>query len=404
MAINDKILRNLFKIPYSFKIQDMPVITDEPKFYGYLCFPSNSKQNLSLDSVGIGYNKNKNLAKIKAIAELIERDATSELDENSLYRDNYNRNNNYINPLSFLCYSQTQIKELNIDTNKIINQKYNWIEGINLKNNKKVKIPGQMVFVSTIFDDEYPIRRELISTGTAFGDKDSRLALEGGIKEIIERDSAMGAYFGKIELRKIKNFPKKINTILQKLERYDLEYHIFDITSDLEIPSVMVIVLDKTGIGDVINIGLSTDQKFINAIQDAIFEAIQFRRLNRITKNKYNKKINIVNNEEDRYWYWNTLERIEDLNKWLNKSSIDFKELNDFSKGDIVNHLVEKGYDMYLVDISPSYIKRTNFEVLKILMPQLHPLYLNESAKSLYSEHYGEIKEKENYIGPHPFG
>ena len=41
------------------------------------------------------------------------------------------------------------------------------------------------------------------------------------------------------------------------------------------------------------------------------------------------------------------------------------------------------------------------FEVKKIIVPELHPLYLDERSKALYSAHYGEIDE-DKILKPHP--
>jgi hypothetical protein len=54
-----------------------------------------------------------------------------------------------------------------------------------------------------------------------------------------------------------------------------------------------------------------------------------------------------------------------------------------------------------VTDITLPEIKRNGFETLKIVIPELHPLYLDEGAKSLYSVHYGEIKDDPT-LKPHP--
>jgi len=45
-------------------------------------------------------------------------------------------------------------------------------------------------------------------------------------------------------------------------------------------------------------------------------------------------------------------------------------------------------------------IREKGFQVLKAVIPDLHPMYLSETAKMLYSNHYGNIKDKK--LKPHP--
>ena len=56
---------------------------------------------------------------------------------------------------------------------------------------------------------------------------------------------------------------------------------------------------------------------------------------------------------------------------------------------------------MFVADITLPEIKEKGFEVLKVIIPELHPLYLDERAKALYSVHYGSIKDNPD-LKPHP--
>jgi hypothetical protein len=59
-------------------------------------------------------------------------------------------------------------------------------------------------------------------------------------------------------------------------------------------------------------------------------------------------------------------------------------------------------FNVFVADITLPEIKEKGFEVLKVVIPELHPLYLDENAKALYSIHYGQIKEDKT-LKPHPF-
>ena len=63
--------------------------------------------------------------------------------------------------------------------------------------------------------------------------------------------------------------------------------------------------------------------------------------------------------------------------------------------------LSHKGYHIFVADITLPEIRKNGFEAIKVIIPELHPMYLDERAKMLYSIHYGEIKNNIN-LKPHP--
>jgi ribosomal protein S12 methylthiotransferase accessory factor len=400
------ILKKLLNLGLDLDIKENPIIADEPKRYGFICTRKGDEIiDKNNSPVGIGYSKSPQLAKIKAIAELIERKAIANPILEEITHLTYKEDSQQISPINFLNYSRKQITDDNIDVRRIVNQKYIWFPVKDLIHNKVLSIPAQLVFVSNKFSSEYPINKESISTGTAFGDKKSKLALTNAILEIVERDSAMGLYFKKIIPKQIISFPTDIQKEIDYLGRYNLDATILDVTSDLGIPSIIVIVIDKTGIGDTINIGMSSELTYSDAILKALNEAIMFRNLNRVTKNRIKKEIDNVHTEEDRYWYWNKIERIRFLDDWINpKKTIDFNKLpkNKLVLDNIIDIFRYKGYSVLKANITPDFLKNTDFEVVKVIIPEMHPLYLNEQAIYLYSKHYGEVMRNSEF--PHPFG
>ena len=62
----------------------------------------------------------------------------------------------------------------------------------------------------------------------------------------------------------------------------------------------------------------------------------------------------------------------------------------------------ERNYHIYVADITIDELTCVGFEVLKVIIPELHPLYLDEHAKSLFSIHGGIISD-DITLKPHPF-
>ncbi|MCP5114192.1 MAG: hypothetical protein GY953_25455 [bacterium] len=66
-----------------------------------------------------------------------------------------------------------------------------------------------------------------------------------------------------------------------------------------------------------------------------------------------------------------------------------------------IDRLRERGYHVFVADMTLPQVREKGFEVLKVVVPELHPTYLDERAKALYSVHHGEIEDNPA-LAPHP--
>jgi len=385
----------------------IPFITDEPKFHNYFCLPNEncSKKYLTDGVFGQGYDKNKYLSKIKSVAEMLERLCLCNPPKN-LFTSKFKRES-FQDPSSFFCYSSDQISDKKERIDKIKNGIYKWIISKNITTGKEIYVPAQMVFLSSNFKNEFALRKEQISTGAALGDINEERAFKSGFLESVERDGIMAFYLKELKGRKMKDFPKQIQDLINYLERYNLETHIFDVTTDLKIPITLAMILDKTSIGDAVNIGSKADLNYFNSIKGSIMESIQCRRLGR--SYRYSKKDedipteNKITSLEKRLIYWAQKERIEDIRDLIEetpKNSYKDIGIKRISLEDAIENVKKKGFQILVTDITLPEIKQKGFEVLKVTIPELHPLYLDERAKSLFSVHYGEIKNNSK-LKPH---
>ena len=68
----------------------------------------------------------------------------------------------------------------------------------------------------------------------------------------------------------------------------------------------------------------------------------------------------------------------------------------------VIDQLSGKGYRILVADITLPELAKRGFEVLKVVIPELHPLYLDERAKTRYSVRHGLI-DSDPSLAPHPF-
>jgi len=359
---------------------------DEPKLYKYFSyFLSKYSDNNSEKPTATGISFNKKQALMKLIGETIERIALGINDESRFVNESYRRlKNSALNPHD-LVYFINRNKNLS----KLSNQKINWIQGISLTKNKKVFIPAQLVYVPYAFQNSEPIIQFGISTGAAAG-TGIEDAICRGIFEIIERDSFMICYLNKIAspLIDLKNLSNSIREILKIIGRYKLEIYVVDTTTDFNIPAVAAILVDRTGVGAAVSIGLRAGFNIEEIIISAIEESLMTRSLVReeiLSIKKNYKQKRVIRNIEDRAFFWFRRESIKYLDFWL-KGKYIYKEVNNEDKqltprdnlGKLIKIFQKKDVELVYVDITQDYVSRYGFKVVKVLAPQLQPLYLDE--------------------------
>ena len=391
------------------QIHESVMFTDEPKLPTFVCEPNNNAINKFIcnDVYGQGSSYDEIDAKIKSIGEFFERLCIYNPHTSKLINSKYNRNDQ-IDPKSFICYSNGQFKNKKQFLNTIDNSSFDWFPVHDLINNKTLMLPAQLIYLNSDFNDGLMLRREQITTGAAFNKKNNdNLAFKSGFLEVIERDAYITSYLTKRKIPEIKNFPKIIQNMIEYLDRYKLKCHVFDITTDLNVPTFMTITIDDTGIGPAVDVGTSSGYDYTDTIYHSIKESIQARRVSRFLKETgfYSVTNDVVKTMQDRYYYWYEVNKIKDLNFWLNNNDkISYDRLPTYSKSlqETKSIFSEKNYHIYVADITIDELKCVGFEVLKVIIPELHPLYLDERAKSLFSIHGGIISD-DITLKPHPF-
>lgn len=371
---------------------------DEPKVFSYTCyFKDKFAKTSTEDSVASGVAFNKKRALFKLIGETIERYAlTINNNKNFLFESFNNLNKSkkkVLNPADLIPFSQRQIRAHSISLSKLKSEKIHWVSGKSIMTNHNVLIPAQIVFVPYFYQKSEPLIMWPISTGAASG-KSLDDALYRGICEIVERDSFMIHYLNKIHSSKIDIFNienREINKILEILKRYKIELFLINLITDIGIPSIGAILLDKTGLGPAVCMGLKAGWDINGVIIGAIEEAIMLRAWIRdqfVYLKPNFKREKIIESIDDRAHFWFPIKTRNHLNFWLNntnKISINkiAAKINGSPLQKVVSVLKEKNLDIYYVNLTDKLFKKSGFTIVKVIIPELQPLYLNEKYKYL---------------------
>lgn len=178
------------------------------------------------------------------------------------------------------------------------------------------------------------------------------------------------------------------------LKRYNLELCANDITTDIGIPAVVAIVIDRTGLGPAICVGLKAgfdiNQNIIGAAEEALMVRSWIRDEYMYSKSKQISP-KIISSVEERANFWCPTSTISYLDFWVNAKlrKVSYK-LHKFSKGSYIEKVTElirilgsKGYDIVCVDITAPEVQKYDVKVVKVIVPQLQPLHLDEKYPCL---------------------
>lgn len=338
---------------------------------------------------------NKNVAYIKAVMEAIERyslipSKSNMRDWKKLSISEIERINN-IKLQEYSKFSKLQLKsecfkDFILDNRK---DKLTCCKVENVSTSSNTYLPCQLFYLP-FKHDEKTVRLP-ISTGAAAGFSKEECIFKG-ILEIIERDQFITSYLGGIPGKKIHlvNTPKIISEILDEFSFFNLTPHIIYLDSDIEIPTILTILEDNTGIGPMYTLGLKCSPDIPYCIKASLEEAFHSRRWLRYEMENIDKKdVNkLIRNQKtiteilDRGLIWSSKRVRGKLDFWIrNKHIIHLdlsKKISTISLNRLLEIIREKNWDCYTKDFSIKELKKYSVFCYKVFIPQAHPLYLDE--------------------------
>lgn len=386
---------------------------DEPKPFHYVAYAgdySNYFKIIVHDFVSNGISfTSKQVALSKCLGEHMERFCQIYLSQK---------------PVIFSSFSELTSA---LDPSKYGNSDYDrktllgWIKGHNVTRGEASYIPMQLVYLNNENKEKEPYLAEPVTTGAA-GGFDYESTVLSGIYEVVERDSFMTLYLNKIPTPRIQIDSMKnsiVKGINNKLQRYNLEPFLYDITNDLSIPSFMTILIDRSGVGPAATFGLKSNLNSMDAIIGCIEEAVMARFWTRNEMrliNTHHRKIDPrVLSGAERGVYWSSLDMLRNIDFLTKQNPVEYKgtDYKNKDKGKELSEVKEllrkKGYEIYAADITRDFVRDIGYQVHKIIIPGLQPLYLHEEHKDLkmdrletVARHFSHKKYAVNKI-PHPF-
>ncbi len=379
-----------------------------------------------------GTSINEERGKVKAIGEAIERYCLSIYFEENLTKASYNElgSERAIDPFTVVGPSENQRRQEKYARFLFDgHSQFNWVSSHSVFDDSERLLPAQLVHVPYIYGHNEPIIRLPITTGAAAG-LDISDALYRGICEVVERDAFIITYLNKlssplVDLSSLND--NLIGTLLTRFRDANLEVYVYDITTDIPIPVFLCLLIDRTGVGPAISVGAKASLNAEEAILGCMEESQQSRHwLRTLKQDKTVKppttdpKWENISNLEQRGLLWSDVSMIPKLSFLLGAKKKPLSgNLRNKKKGKsdklktCLKILRERNQACYYVDVTTLDVEELGLRVVKVVMPELQPLYLDErfrywggsrlrNVPETLGHKKADAQERLNPI-PHPF-
>ncbi|MBX0302703.1 YcaO-like family protein [Haloarcula salinisoli] len=323
-----------------------------------------------------------------AIGEGVERYCAAIYRNSDLRESTYGALNSAIDPSSVVNFAPAQR-----DAGTVPSPLYRdgdeirWVEGERLSDGTAVYVPAQLVYLSYDMRD-VPFIRAPISTGLAAG-LDREAAVRRGLLEIVERDAFMIHYLTRSPLPtlRVENRDGPVGRLLDRIGRAGLTWHLLDARTDIGIPVVIAVLVDPHGT-PAVTVAASARPDARAAVQAALEEAIQTRLYQQhlgATSAPEGAPEGADIDRESRLRAWSEPGSAADLDFWTETdATMTLAELDAETAAldaDGVRATVGQKWDVSVVDVTTRDVAETGFEVVRVVAPAAHPLYLRETRR-----------------------
>lgn len=393
--------------------------------------PVRNTDGTAVRVTGYGCGKDMEVALSKAVGEFLERYYLSVYRQTNLISGTFTSLPKGTAPVDIKKFASfTEEREYEPGLPRWTNESVlSWEKVVRFTTNASALVPAQMVYwnYKTLINEPRIIESNTNGGGGFFSKEGAILS---GLYELIQRDAFLIFWLNKISPPKIipESVPDaQFQVLVQDAKRFGFIIHCLNITVDNEIPNFVVVIEDPTNLSPKFVIGAGTKSDPVAALRAAIEEAwavydwIRQRPYFTLPANYSAFTYGLVGREER-------------LRLWANpEMEVDFRFLVDgleskfthtsFAQCTIFGSLGEElqhvaaviesfgsGYEVYYHAIKNPILEKLRYHVVKVIVPQLIPLYLNEHMAPVRAGRLREVPKKIGYphalslnVLPHPF-
>lgn len=408
---------------------------DERKLFTYIAWMCNTSQysDINVQRFTNGVSLNRDMAMIQALGEAIERYCLSIYRKDEfLMASSKDLEDQALDPTTIVSFSERQLAQPLFKRFRFTEDtQFRWVQGYSLTQHKPIYLPAQLIY---FYDYTYDLARSQEEPIIRFPDTNGSApwmslagALRHGICEIIERDANMITWLNRLQCKRV-NIESSQNEYLIKLrnihDRYGFDLYVYDITTDIPVPTMLAIVIDRSGVGPSVVVGTASNLDPETAIIKAIEDAKVGPDLRDAVLKNPNLDITQIRNPSLAHGlFWWGRDKIQHLDFLLNNKEVqDIKAIPNQASNDVRKELTQlleyfarQQMEVAYVDVTtPDVYNDLGFRVVKLIIPELHPIHLLEQFRYLGGRRlyhvprllgYTDREPEENEFNriPHPF-
>jgi ribosomal protein S12 methylthiotransferase accessory factor len=295
-----------------------------------------------------------------------------------------------------------------------------WVRGLSLFNGRLVWVPAVLAYSHAGYavpDEKFWLP---ISTGCAAHASYER-ALLAGLYEVVERDAISLVWLQQLALPRIEIdcFPPPFAACWERCSKGlgDLEYRFFDATTDLGVPTVYGLQISPHSARVRSLVSCATGITMAEALAKVTRDMVAFRRA-------FRKEWPVPQSWDDftellhgatlmaRASSASAFEFLLHADRSKRLSQIQGTHSPDAALQAVINRLLEKQLDVFVVDLTTDEAIRAGMRVLRVIVPGLQPLSFRYRARflghsRLYSAPaamgYAALPEEKLNAWPQPF-
>ena len=312
-------------------------------------------------------------------------------------------------------------------------QEFLWVRGHRIDRTGSVLLPAQLVYWN--YDNRHADWREPVisesNTNGAGAGPSLEAAILAGVYELIERDGFLIYWLNSISPSVIEpdsiSMPE-LRGLIDDCKRYGLKVYFLNTMSDISIPTCTAVMVDDSGIGPKVAIGACSASEWEAAMIGALGEALSVAYGLRGRQPKGEDFAYFTESDStlkiarrQRLSIWGNSRMFKHFEFFLAGSRINLSNLRHFERhfGTKKEELHEaskavrdadNSYDIYYYSVKDPVLRELGFNSVKVIIPQLVPLYLREIFLPAGAERLRNVPPKLGRTAspilnkfPHPF-
>ena len=417
------------------EIQELPIDDDDPDFFHFLSTSCDTARFTSLRNFGNngGVSTDRYVALAKALGEGVERYCSAVFSYDDLAIAPFEAlEQRAARPGQFALYRADQLASGSLPWQDFREDvPVAWTEAVSLHDGEPVLVPAAMVFVPYHYQRSRGDAAivQPISTGLAAGCSFEEAALSG-LCECIERDAFAIAWQARLSRPRVdlSTIPESCQRILARYRAVGLDVRVMDITSDLDLPTMMTIALGESSSSPAIAVAAATDPDAEIALIKSLEELAHTRKFAKQLMD-YTPEIPadvdgghpaVQDQKHHLRFYCPQQARQWAEFAWTSDDVRRFADTEDVA-GRPAAALLERllarleaaGLEAMARDLTTEDVRRLGLAVVRVVVPGLHPLFMGHQNRALGGTRLYTVPQRLGCAGidrsapdnpfPHPF-